>query len=179
MGAPGEARGQLCHPALCSGRGPSRAAFCVCYDLPLLISSDLVFRHQYISSACPKRLSPAKHPSSTMVDTMNTTGPGYRVIGANTQTTPATQAMPLSTLRIARFASELPTPIGSATKLYPQSQRSAVSGFATSHSGHSFIAKNILRTRYRSKCFSGTTPPVAQGCFEPEAFPQLTATHDY
>src|SRR5258705_545738 len=144
MGAPGEARGQLCHPALCSGRGPSRAAFCVCYDLPLLISSDLVFRHQYISSACPKRLSPAKHPSSTIVATMNTTGPGYRVIGAINQTTPATLAIPLSTLRIVRFACELSARIGSDTKSYPQSQHSAVSGFTTSHLGHSFIAKKRI-----------------------------------
>jgi hypothetical protein len=84
---------------------------------------------------------------------MNTTGPGYRVIGASHQTKIVTLATPLSTLRIVHFAGVLLDPIGSSTKSYPQSQRSAASGFTTSHSGHSFIAKNIFEKAVPKQCF--------------------------
>jgi hypothetical protein len=82
------------------------------------------------------------------VDTTNTRRPGYRVIGASNQTTPVTPAMPFMTVRIAFFAAESVDRIGSKTKSYPQSQRSAESGFTTSHLGHSFVKKGPYSRTY-------------------------------
>ena len=118
------------------------------------------FFHQYMSSACPKRLSPAKQTSNTTDAPMNKAGPGYRVTGAKNQTTPATPATPLRIVRSARLAGVFVDPIGSETKSYPQSQRSALSGFTISHFGHSFIPSRryqilVLETPVRSRSNRG------------------------
>jgi hypothetical protein len=80
-------------------------------------------------------------------------------MGARNQITPVTPATPLRTVRIALFAAESVDRIGSKTKSYPQSQRSAVSGLTSSHFGHSFIRKTYLRICSTTRRFSSSPRP--------------------
>jgi hypothetical protein len=90
------------------------------------------------------------HPRSTALDVTKATSPFQGVIGVISQTRAAIPAMALATRRNTFHVLRVLEGSAPARKLYPQSQRSILSGLTNSQLGHSFIEEVVCLKTARS-----------------------------